>query len=177
MALTKAEKNDIVANTAQLLSTSKLTVLAQYPGTKVSDMQSLRHSAEESGTIVKVIKNRLVIKALEQNGTLANIDVSKITGQLLYAFNAQDEVAPAQVLNAFAKSNQTLNFVGAITADGHFINAEEVVALSELPSKDQLRARLIGTINAPLSGFANVVAANIRGIVNVLQARSKMIEV
>jgi large subunit ribosomal protein L10 len=70
-----------------------------------------------------------------------------------------------------------LNFVGAITADGHFINAEEVVALSELPSKDQLRARLIGTINAPLSGFANVVAANIRGIVNVLQARSKMIEV
>jgi len=177
MALTKTEKNDIVASTVQLLSTSKLTVLAQYPGTKVNAMQSLRHSAQESGTVVKVIKNRLVIKALEQTGMLATIDASKITGQLLYAFNAQDDVAPAQVLNAFAKSNQTLNFVGAITASGLFIDANEVIALSELPSKDQLRARLIGTINAPLSGFANVVAANIRGIVNVLQARSKTIEV
>jgi large subunit ribosomal protein L10 len=176
MALTKAEKNDIVTNTAQLLSTSKLTVLAQYPGTKVSAMQSLRHSAKESGTVVKVIKNRLVIKALEQTGMLASIDASKISGQLLYAFNAQDEVAPAQVLNAFAKSNQTLNFVGAITADGHFLDAGEVVVLSELPSKDQLRAKLIGTFNAPLSGFANIVAANIRSVITVLQARSKLIE-
>jgi large subunit ribosomal protein L10 len=176
MALTKAKKQEVVEETAKLLTDSKLTVLAQYPGTTVSAMQLLRQSAENSGTTIKVIKNRLVIKALESIGKLSDIDSGKLTGQMLYAFNAQDEVAPAQVLNAFAKANQTLTFVGAITANGQFINAEEVVALAELPSKDQLRAILIGTINAPLSGFANVVAANIRGIMNVLQARAQSIK-
>lgn len=176
MALTKTKKQVVVEETTKLLADSKLTVLAQYPGTSVSAMQLLRQRAENSGTTIKVIKNRLVIKALERIGKISDIDVSKLTGQILYAFNARDEVAPAQVLNAFAKANQTLTFVGAITADGHFIDAEEVVALAELPGKDQLRTILIGTINAPLAGFANVVAANIKGVMNVLQARAQSIK-
>jgi large subunit ribosomal protein L10 len=176
MSLTRAKKEEIVDDTAKLLSGSKLTVLALYPGTKVDAMQTLRHSAEVSGTVVKVIKNRLVLKALDKAGMLSAIDSGKLVGQLLYAFNDQDDVAPAQVLNSFAKANQTLEFVGAITADGRFIDAESVRMLAELPSKDQLRANLIGVLNAPFSGFANVLAANIRGVINVLQARSKMIE-
>lgn len=176
MALTKAKKEEIVESTAKLLSDSKLTVMALYPGTKVDAMQSLRHSAEGSGTIVKVIKNRLVIKALKKADMLSFIDTKKLVGQLLYAFNSQDEVAPAQVLNSFAKANQTLTFIGAINANGQFIDAESVTALAELPTKDQLRANLIGIFNAPFGGFVNVLAANIRGLVNVLQARSKMIE-
>jgi large subunit ribosomal protein L10 len=176
MALTKAKKQEVVENTTNLLSNSKLTVLAQYPGTTVVAMQLLRQSAESSGTTIKVIKNRLVIKALESIDKFSAIDTKKLTGQMLYAFNDQDEVAPAQVLNSFAKSNQTLTFVGAITADGQFIDAEGVVALAELPSKDQLRAILIGTINAPLSCFTNVIAANIRSVMNVLRARSQSIK-
>ena len=170
MSLTRAKKEEIVDDTAKLLSGSKLTVLALYPGTKVDAMQTLRHSAEVSGTVVKVLK------ALDKAGMLSAIDSGKLVGQLLYAFNDQDDVAPAQVLNSFAKANQTLEFVGAITADGRFIDAESVRMLAELPSKDQLRANLIGVLNAPFSGFANVLAANIRGVINVLQARSKMIE-
>jgi large subunit ribosomal protein L10 len=176
MALTKVKKQEVVEETAKLLLSSKLTVLARYPGTTVSAMQLLRQSAESSGTTIKVIKNRLVIKALESIGKLSDIDTSKLTGQILYAFNAQDEVAPAQVLNSFAKANQTLTFVGAITTDGYFIDAAEVTTLAELPSKDQLRVILIGTINAPLSGFANVMAANIRGVINIMQARAQSIK-
>ncbi len=177
MALSKANKQEIVKDTAQLLESSKLTVMAQYPGTTVGAMQTLRQNAESSDTKIKVIKNRLVIKALQQSGKYSDIDLNNLTGQLLYAFNDQDEVAPAQVLNAFAKSNQTLTFVGAITANGQFIDAEDVVKLAELPSKDQLRAILIGTISAPLSGFVNIMAANARAVINVLHARAELIKV
>jgi large subunit ribosomal protein L10 len=92
---------------------------------------------------------------------------------LLYAFNSEDEVAPAQNLQAFAKTNPTLEFVGAITADGQFMSAEDVKALANLPSKEQLRAMLVGTIAAPLSGFVNVLSGNIRGVLNVLNARAE----
>src|SRR5664279_5035277 len=103
MALTKDKKNQIVADVAALLTDSKLTVVAKYQGTSVKAMQQLRRDASGNGTKVKVVKNRLVKKALEQNDVLKGVDSGVLTGQLLYAFNANDEVAPAQSLNAFAK--------------------------------------------------------------------------
>lgn len=171
MALTKDKKKDVIQDVTQLLDKSKLTVVASYKGTGVKSMQELRRTAGESETVVRVIKNRLVIKALNNTSNLKDVDVSSLKGQLLYAFNPIDEVAPAQALARFAKTNQTLEFVGAINADGVFITADDVKSLASLPSKDQLRAQLVGTIGAPLSGFANVLSGNIRGVLNVLNAR------
>jgi large subunit ribosomal protein L10 len=176
MALTKTKKDDVVAEVAALLATSKLTVAAKYQGTTVKAMQELRRNAKGNGTVVKVIKNRLVIKALQQSNTFKEASVSDLTNMLLYAFNAEDEVAPAQALAAFAKTNPTIEFVGAFTADGQFIDAEDVKALAALPSKEQLRGMLVGTIAAPLSGFVNVLAGNVRGVLNVLNARAESLE-
>src|SRR5690242_18816972 len=105
MALTKDKKNEVVADVAELLSSSKMTVVAAYPGTTVKALQQLRHDARASGTKLRVVKNRLVIKAMQQTDALKDVDVSSLNGQLLYAFNSEDEVAPAQALNAFAKTN------------------------------------------------------------------------
>ncbi|MEJ0073037.1 MAG: hypothetical protein WDN27_03070 [Candidatus Saccharibacteria bacterium] len=74
---------------------------------------------------------------------------------LLYAFNAEDEVAPAQVLNTFAKANPTLEFVGGITAEGKFIAASEVKALADLPSKPQLIAQVVATLLSPVNDVTN----------------------
>lgn len=175
MALTRQKKEEIVADIKELLEGSKLTVVASYPGTSVKSMQELRRSAKQSGTSVKVVKNRLVKKALEQSEKLKNIDAGALKGQLLYAFNDQDEVAPAQSLAAFAKTNPSLQFVGAIDADGKLISADDVKALADLPSKEQLRAQLVGVFNAPLSGFVGVLSGNIRGVLNVLSARAENI--
>ena len=171
MALSKSKKNEVVSDIGNLLDTSKLTVVAKYQGTTVKAMQALRRQARDNGTKVKIVKNRLVIKALEQSENLKNVDKSALEGMLLYAFNSDDEVAPAQSLAAFAKTNPTLEFVGAITAEGNFIGAEDVKALADLPSKEQLRGMLVGTIGAPLSGFVNVMTGNVRGVLNVLNAR------
>jgi large subunit ribosomal protein L10 len=175
MALTKDKKQQVVGEVTELLNQSKLTVVAKYEGTGVKALQQLRRDAKQNGTTVKVVKNRLVKQALKTTDKLQDADTSALEGMLLYAFNSEDEVAPAQNLDVFAKKNPTLQFVGAIDADGNFLPVDDVKALAALPSKDQLRGMLVGTIGAPLSGFANVLAGNVRGVMNVLNARAEAI--
>lgn len=176
MALTRDKKQEIVAELVTLLGSSKMTVYAQYQGLTVKALQQLRKDAKQNGTSIKVVKNRLVKKAIEQVDHLKDVDGSALKAPLLYAFNSEDEVAAAQVLNTFAKKNPELVFVGAISAEGQVLNASDVTSLAALPTKDQLRGQLVGTIAAPISGFVNVLAGNVRGVLNVLNARSKALE-
>lgn len=175
MALTKDKKAEIVSEISDLLGSSKLTVIATYRGTSVKSLQELRKSSKESGTVVVVVKNRLFAKALQSNDKFKDVDLSSLKGQLMYAFNADDEVAPAQNLASFAKKQPQIEFVGALSEEGLLLGADDVKALASLPSKNQLRAQLVGTIAAPLSGFVNVMAGNVRGLLNVLSARSESI--
>lgn len=172
MALTKEQKSAIVKDIGELLNSSKLTVVAKYSGIDVKSMQDLRRQARANSTTVRVIKNRLVKKALKSSNKFSAIDTSLLTSQLLYAFNPLDEAAPAQVLNDFAKKVPNLQFVGAFNSDGTFMASGDVKQLADLPSKDVLRAQMVSTIAAPLSGFANVLNGNLRGLINVLNAKA-----
>lgn len=172
MALTKVKKNDVVAEVAGLLKDSKLTVVAKYQGTTVKSIQALRKQAKENGTQVKVVKNRLVIKAIEQNDTLKGTDTSAIKGMLLYAFNASDEVAPAQVLHTFAKTEPSIEFVGAVTADGQFMSAADVKALATLPSKTQLIAGVINTLQSPVRNVMSGLSGNLHGLLDAVAAKA-----
>ena len=166
MALQRVKKNEVVAEVSDLLASSKLTVVAAYQGTTVKAIQTLRKDAKETGTKVSVIKNRLVIKALQSSETLKDVDVSALKGQLLYAFNSTDEVAPASSLAAFAKTNPSIQFVGAITAEGKFIGAEDVKALAALPSKNQLIAQVIATLTSPLNDVMNGLSGNLHALLD-----------
>ena len=175
MALSKDKKAEVIAEVAELLRESKLTVYARYRGTSVKSMQELRRLAGENGTKILVVKNRLFKKVLENDARFKQIDKDSLSGQLMYAFNAEDEVAPAQSLANFAKTEPQIEFVGALSSDGQVLAAEDVKVLASLPSKNQLRAQLAGTIAAPLSGLANVVVGNVRGLLNVLTARAESV--
>lgn len=166
MALTQNQKQDVIAELSDLLTASKMTVVAKYEGTTVKALQALRRQARENGTKVKVVKNRLVIKALQNNDTLKAADTSALTGMLLYAFNAEDEVAPAQSLNEFAKANPTLQFVGAITAEGLFISADDVKALAGLPGKDQLIGQVIAQLLSPVHDITNGLSGNLHALLD-----------
>jgi large subunit ribosomal protein L10 len=172
MALTKDEKNKVVSEVAELLSTSKMTVVAKYKGTDVKALQTLRRDARSNGTRVKVIKNRLVIQALKATEDLKDIDTSFLEGMLLYAFNGEDEVAAAQILNSFSKQHPSLEFVGAISADGSFVDAANVKALASLPSKNQLITGLINTLNAPVQGVISGLNGNLQGLLKGLEAKA-----
>jgi large subunit ribosomal protein L10 len=173
MALTKVQKNEVVSGISELLSNSRMTVVAQYQGTTVKAIQELRRQARENGTAVKVVKNRLVIKAIQENSDLKNADTSALTGMLMYAFNSEDEVAPAKVLDTFAKKQPTIQFVGAITSEGKFIGADEVKALAALPSKNQLIAGIINTLNGPVNGVMSGLTGNLHGLLQALEAKAK----
>jgi len=172
MALTKEKKNQVVSELSELLSSSKLTVVAEYRGTTVKAIQTLRKDAKANGTKISVVKNRLVIKALEGNDTLKGADTSALKGQLLYAFNADDEVAPAAVLAAFGKTNPSIQFVGAITAEGAFISADEVKALASLPSKAQLIAQVVATLGSPLNDVLSGLSGNLHAILDGVEAKA-----
>jgi large subunit ribosomal protein L10 len=166
MALTKVKKDEVVAEVAALLESSKLTVVAQYQGTTVKAIQALRKEAKANGTKVSVIKNRLVIKAVAATEVLKDTDVSALKGQLLYAFNATDEVAPAKSLATFAKTNPSIQFVGAITADGKFMSANDVKSLAMLPSKNDLIAQVIATLASPLNDVMSGLSGNLHALLD-----------
>ena len=166
MALSKNDKNDVVGKVTDLLNSSKLTVVAKYQGTTVKALQQLRRDARDTGTKVQVVKNRLFIKALRGHDTLKDADTSELNGMLLYAFNAEDEVAPAQALKAFAKANPTLQFVGAYSADGTYMTAEEVKTLADLPSKDILIGQVVETLLSPVNDVTNALSGNLHALLD-----------
>jgi large subunit ribosomal protein L10 len=172
MALSKQQKNDVVSEVAELLSSSKMTVVAAYPGTTVKAIQQLRRDAHDNGTTVRVVKNRLVIKALQQSDTLKGVDTSELKGQLLYAFNSEDEVAPASSLHTFAKQNPSIKFVGAITAEGKFISADEVTALAKLPGKNEMIASVIATLNSPVNDVLSGLSGNLHALLDGVEAKA-----
>jgi large subunit ribosomal protein L10 len=166
MALSKSQKDDVVSEVARLLSSAKMTVVAKYQGTTVKALQQLRRDARDNGTKVKVVKNRLVIKALAGHDTLKNAPTADLTGMLLYAFNSEDEVAPAQALKAFAKANPTLEFVGAYSADGTYMDASAVQTLADLPGKDQLIAQVVATLLSPVNDVTNALSGNLHALLD-----------
>jgi large subunit ribosomal protein L10 len=166
MALTKNKKNEVVAEVAELLKTSKMTVVTRYQGTTVKAMQQLRRDARGNGTVAKVVKNRLVVKALQQTDDLKKVDTGALEGMLLYAFNSEDEVAPAQVIANFAKTNPSLEFVGAISADGTFLSADEVKALATLPGKEQLIGEVVAMLLSPVNDVTNALSGNLHALLD-----------
>jgi len=172
MALSKQQKDDVVADLSGLLSSSKMTVVAKYEGTTVKALQALRKEAKANGTKVKVVKNRLVIKAIEQNKSFKSSDTSALEGMLLYAFNDEDEVAPAQVLHTFAKANPTLEFVGAYDAAGTFMGADDVKALATLPSKPELIAQTVAMLLSPVHDVTNALSGNLHALLDGVEAKA-----
>ena len=172
MALTKDKKQQVIEEITDLLNSSKMTVVAKYKGTSVKQMQELRKTAIKGSTVVKVVKNRLVIQAIKANSTYKDADTSNLIDQLIYAFNANDEVAPAQSLADFAKKNPTIQFVGGYTADGKFMSSEGVTALSKLPGKPQMIAGIINTLNSPVRGVMSSLNGNLGGLIQSLEAKA-----
>lgn len=172
MALSKDKKQAVVGDVAAALSSSKMTVVAQYQGTTVKAIQQLRRDARDGGTKLRVIKNRLVVKALQNDDTLKDVDTTALKGQLLYAFNEQDEVAPAKALADFAKTNPTIVFVGAITPEGKFVSADEVKALAALPGKNELIAQVVATLLSPVNDITNGLSGNLHALLDGIEAKA-----
>ncbi|PLS81033.1 50S ribosomal protein L10 [Candidatus Saccharibacteria bacterium] len=172
MAISRDKKGALVAEMTDLLSSAKMTVFAQYQGMSVGEVQQLRRAAREAGVTVKVVKNRLVRVAMDSIDTYKDTDTSPLKGQLLYAISADDEVAPAQSLNNFAKTNPTLAFVGGFSAEGALLSADDVKALAGLPSKNELIAQTIAQLLSPVHDVTNGLSGNLHALLDGIEAKA-----
>ncbi len=172
MAISRDKKNALVAEMSELLADSKMAVFAQYQGLSVADVQELRRAARESGVVIRVVKNRLVRVALASHDAYKDVDTSALTGQLLYAVSSTDEVAPAQILDKFAKTHPALQLIGAFSGEGATLSTDEVKALAGLPSKEQLIAEVVAQLLSPVHDITNALSGNLHALLDGVEAKA-----
>ena len=172
MAITRDKKQALVAQMTERLENSKLTVFAHYKDLTVADLQELRANAREAGVTITVIKNRLVRVSMQNVATYKNIDTASLNGQLLYAISDSDEVAPAQVLDKFAKTHPALQFAGGFSNEGLLLSADDVKALAGLPSKNQLIAEVVAQLLSPVHDVTNALSGNLHALLDGVEAKA-----
>jgi len=149
-------KQESVAVIAAKLAESSSTVVADYRGLNVSQVTELRKQLREAGIEFQVLKNSLVRRATE--GTNYEELNQILTGPTAIAFSKDDAIAPAKILNDFAKKNEALKLKGGVV-EGKVVSMEEIKALAELPSRDGLLSMLLSVLQAPMRNFALAVKA------------------
>ena len=147
------------------IKTAKATVFANFQGLKVSEAEELRRNCRKENVGVLATKKTLLRRVLEEMG-VQNVDPKTFVGGVA-VFTGADEVTAAKAVVTFAKTHEIVAVYGGIL-DGQYVNAEKIKALASLPGRTQLLGQLVGTLNAPISGFANVLAGNLRNFVSVL---------
>lgn len=164
----KSQKTEVIAEVAAKAKSSKALVFANFKGVSVKDITTLRRSLRETGSGWQVLKKTLLNRALDEVGV--KVDAHALDGQVGIAFSS-DEVAAAKTIADFIKANKesTLTIVGGALGS-EALSVEAVKALAKLPSRDELRAKLVGTLQAPVSGFVRTLSGNISGFVRVLAA-------
>jgi large subunit ribosomal protein L10 len=155
VALNLDDKKAVVAEVSAQVAGASTIVVAEYRGITVGDLTKLRASARQQGVYLRVLKNTLARRAVE-NTPFADL-AEQMTGPLIYGIST-DPVAAAKVLNDFSKGNDKL-ILKAGSYDGKVMDKAGVQALASIPSRDELLAKLLGVMQAPVSGFARVLAA------------------
>ncbi|MBL0389418.1 50S ribosomal protein L10 [Tumebacillus sp. ITR2] len=151
----REEKVAIVSEIAEKLQNSASTIIADYRGLTVAEVTELRKTLREAGIEFKVLKNTMTRRAADQ------VNLSEINeflvGPNAIAFSNDDVVAPARILNDFAKTHKALELKAGIV-EGKVIGTSEVQALAELPNKEGLLSMLLSVLQAPMRNFAYAVS-------------------
>jgi len=162
----RAAKKELVTALNGVFKDTNVVVVAHYSGLTVSQMQNLRKQMKQVGASVKVAKNRLAKIALE--GTDAAVVAPLLKGPTVIAFSS-DPVAAPKVATDFAKAHEKFVILGGAMGKTA-LNPDSIKALASLPSLDELRAKIVGLIQAPATKIAQVVNAPAAKLARVVQA-------
>lgn len=155
MSLNLEDKKAVVAEVSAQVASAQTIVVAEYRGIEVGDLTVLRAKAREQGVYLRVLKNSLARRAVADT-PFANL-AEHLSGPLIYSIGT-DAVAPAKVLSDFAKTNEKL-VLKTGSYGGKLLDQAGVKALAAIPSREELLAKLLGVMLAPVSSFAGGLAA------------------
>ena len=156
MALKLSQKQDVVAEVAEVASKAHSLIAAEYAGTTVSQMTAMRKKARENGVYLKVVKNTLASRAVA--GTEFEVVKDVLTGPLLYAFSLEEPGAAGRLIKEASKGNEKLK-AKVVSVEGKLLPAAHVEVLASLPTREQALAMLARVLAEPATMFARVVKA------------------
>lgn len=167
MPKTKQQKQEILHQLGESLNQQKAMVFVDYKGLKAEDLHALRNQLKEGESRLVVTKKTLLEKVFKEKGIHANL--KQMGGQIAAIFAFGDPIAPMKTVHLFAKVNEHLKILGGYF-ENELRNASSIAAIATLPSRDEMLAKLTGTLAAPLSGFATVLQGSMKGLVVALRA-------
>jgi large subunit ribosomal protein L10 len=165
--LTKSQKKEIAKELKGNIEGSKTSVVCDFKGLTVEDLSELRSQLREFGARMKVIKKTVMQIAIKDANV--DLDVRKMEGQVAIVYGGEDEVCSPRILHKFAKGNDKLKILGGILEQKGITEAE-VKNLANLPSKQELLAKVVGSMKAPINGFVGVLSGNLRKFIYALNA-------
>jgi len=170
MAQTKEQKQKKLNDLKKNIDEQKSMVFVAYDGLKASDMFDLRKRLKEEGCRLVVGKKTLFNLALK-DGKI-DFDSKGLQGQVGFIFGSEDEISPAKISHKFSKENENLKILGGFF-ENNIITKEMVLTLAQIPSREELLSKVVGSISSPVSGFVNVLQGNLRNLVYALSAIKK----
>ena len=167
MPLNLEQKQAVVAEVAEVAANAFSAVAAQYRGLTVVEMTELREKARESGVYLRVVKNTLVRKAVENTEFECIQDA--LQGPLVMAFSMEDPGSAARLVKDFSKNHEKLE-TQFVSVGGQLLEASELERLSKLPTKDQAISMLMSVMKAPVEKFVRTLAEPHAQLVRVVDA-------
>jgi len=157
MALTKDKKGKALESIKEKIAIQKSVIFADFSKVNSVDLFKLRKELKENGCSLKVGKKTLVRIAFGQSGiSFWNLIKKSVPGQLALIFGIDDEIAPARIAHQFSKTNENFRILGGIF-EKRFIDRERALVLANLPSRNQLLGRLVGSLSSSITGFVRVL--------------------
>ncbi len=161
------QKQEKVSEVAEKIKKAQSVILLDYRGLSVEQVTNLRNQLRDANIEYKVIKNNMLLRAAKSLNIEGTEDYFK--GPTAVAFGYEDPVAPAKILAKFIKEAKKTEIKGGIL-DGKVLDAQAVDNLAKLPGKEELIAKMLGSLNAPITNFVGVLSAIPRGLVCALNA-------
>lgn len=168
MSKTRTKKEELVKEYSEKLNKGKSVAIANFQGLTVKEVEVLRKKCREMNVEYVVAKKTLLALALKEKG-LVSEEANRLKDNIGVAFGL-DEIGPAKIFSDYAKLNGDKFNLAVGILEGKIIDSAQLKALANLPSREELLAKLVGSIKAPVNNFVNVLQGNIRGLVQVLNA-------
>ena len=169
MPKTRAQKGVELAKLTESLGSSKAAIVAEFKGLLMSDLTAFRKKARAQQVKLQIVKNALLAKAAEEAG-IKDWNVRKVNRQLAVATGGQDEIAVAKLVYELAKgSNGKVKLYSGVI-DKKVVPLDLILRLAQLPSREELLAKVVGSMAAPISGFVRVLNGPLQGFYNAVKA-------
>ena len=171
MPKTRVQKEAQLSKLVDKLQSSKAVILTEFTGMTMKNLDTLRDKARKEGVSFQVAKNTLLDKAAKVAG-IEGLVTQKIGKQIAVATDGDDEIAISKLIYQFAKDNSAKIKIYAGILERKIVPVDMINQLAQLPSREELLTKMVGSMNAPISGFVRVLNGPLQGFYNVINALS-----